>query len=490
MIDRADVEIITGDVSEVLAELPDETFHAVLTDPPYGLGKLDARRLRALLKAWLEGRDGEQTAGMLGRGWDAVVGPHVWEEMRRVCRPGALIFAYSHARTAHLQTMAMQLAGWQVLPQWTRLHGGAMALGQDVGKAIDKAAGAEREVVGTKLGLPGYSAAPGIPNALYGRGIGATGTTAGECDVTAPATPLARLFDGYNTGVRNATEPIVSAVNPPSGPWAVNAEEHGCGGFNVGEARIPSGPDHARNCAAPVGYASASKGVAHGQMNREREDSYNPSGRFPSNVTLEHSADCDEDTCVEGCPVRVLAEMGGWSTARKGERQGVPTGSTYGSSRTPGPDTLADSGTVARFYYQGRASVAERHRGADGLLWRRAPNHPDGWQLVDVDTWNQLPENRRMVGNPHLAVKAADGGRHLATLLRQPHPDACLLVPYAGTGSEVIAALLAGWRRIVAVEMSEQWVKVAHARVAWWQDRIEEGLTGSALDILRKARKS
>ncbi len=103
-----------------------------------------------------------------------------------------------------------------------------------------------------------------------------------------------------------------------------------------------------------------------------------------------------------------------------------------------------------------------------------------------------------------MAVKAADGGAHLATLLRQPTENSeeklkngglgkktglkspRLLVPFAGSGSEVIGALLAGWRDVTAVEMSEQMVDLCRARVGWWADVVERGGRGKALDLLRE----
>lgn len=48
-----------------------------------------------------------------------------------------------------------------------------------------------------------------------------------------------------------------------------------------------------------------------------------------------------------------------------------------------------------------------------------------------------------------------------------------------------VLAVLAGWRDIVAVEMSPQWAEVARRRVAWWQEKIEAGSRGEALEILR-----
>lgn len=444
-----DVDIRVGRLPEALDDFGPGDFQAVFSDPPYGLGKLGPGRLRAMLNAWLDDREGTQTAGMLGREWDVVIGPPTWQRIRDVTSPGALSLTYSHARTVHLQTLAMQLAGWQILPQWTRIHGGAMALGLDVCRAIDSDADA----------------------------------------------PLARRFDGYNTAVRAVTEPIVSAVNPPSGPWASNAAEHGCGGFNVGDNRISAGVEYYDGTRGLVGEKpSAAGGVTRGKMHTERRDPYDPRGRFPSNVILEHAAGCGSDWCVEGCPVRTLGEMSGELTTA-GNRACV-VGQKRVTTGAAGERFLRDRdterGTAARFYYQGRASREERHRGAEGCVWHQAPGYADGWILEGGEEWRRiraagepLPDGEVFCGNPHLAVKAADGGAHLAGLLRQPGPEARILIPYAGTGSEIIAAMLAGWRRIVAVEMSDQWAAVARRRVAWWRQAIESGSRGEALAILR-----
>jgi len=59
----------------------------------------------------------------------------------------------------------------------------------DVGKMIDKAKGPSREVVGTKLGQPGYSLADnGRTNEVYGD----LHNPEAECAITAPATPRLR----------------------------------------------------------------------------------------------------------------------------------------------------------------------------------------------------------------------------------------------------------------------------------------------------------
>lgn len=542
-----DLNLLQGELPGCLKDTPDNTYHAILCDPPYGLGEI--KDPSALLRSWLDGEDGEQGAGMLSRAWDVVVPPSAWWDYLRVLRPGGMLFAYSHARTYHLQAIAMQLAGWRLLPMIVRIHGSAMGLGHAVGKAIDKAAGAEREVVGpnpNREGRTGCKFHSGQEPGMYGQ------------EDTAPETPLAALFDGHNTALKNNLEPIVVAVKPPDGTWAENAARWGCGAFNVQAGRVPSGPDHAMKCAQAAGQKSARTGVTRGAMEREREDSYNPAGRYPSNVLLNHEPDCGADWCAPGCAVRELGKMSGEQVDGVAVNRNKSTdehGATYGRRKPPTQDAgFGGSGTAARFFYQARAPANERHAGCEHLLWRRAPEHPDGWELVDRETWDRLgdeaaetaretdgyrermaegymrtgypikhrsvygakprdddgrPKPRqvldvdrldaaayldaararvRTTGNPHLAVKSLDGNAYLAKLLLQPVVDGIkprLLVPYAGTGSETIGAMLGGWERIDVFESSEQWCEAHQARFKFWKEIVEVGGKGKALEMLR-----
>jgi len=83
------MQIINGDCLEELARLPDASVHAVVTDPPYGLGNTSPENVAACLRAWLDGeRHDASGGGFMGREWDAwVPGPEVWRECLRVLRP-------------------------------------------------------------------------------------------------------------------------------------------------------------------------------------------------------------------------------------------------------------------------------------------------------------------------------------------------------------------------------------------------------------------
>ena len=59
---------------------------------------------------------------------------------------------------------------------------------------------------------------------------------------------------------------------------------------------------------------------------------------------------------------------------------------------------------------------------------------------------------------------------YLATLILPPprSDPRRLLVPYSGSGSEILGALNAGWEQIIAVERSLDFAEIAHRRINDW----------------------
>jgi site-specific DNA-methyltransferase (adenine-specific) len=70
--------------------------------------------------------------------------------------------------------------------------------------------------------------------------------------------------------------------------------------------------------------------------------------------------------------------------------------------------------------------------------------------------------------NHHPTLKPIALCTWLATLIKPPTPDAVLLVPFAGAGSEMIGALLAGWPCVLGIEGTPEYVTIAEARIAAW----------------------
>ncbi len=134
----------------------------------------------------------------------------------------------------------------------------------NVGKAIDKAAGAEREILSS---VPMHDIRC---NSLIGKKESMT------YDYTAPATPEAQQWNGHGTALKPAHEPIVLARKPLEGTVARNVLKHGVGGLNIEECRISTKDD--LGGGTPNGTSNQIYGRGLGKGKGQ------PSGRFPANI--------------------------------------------------------------------------------------------------------------------------------------------------------------------------------------------------------------
>ena len=69
--------------------------------------------------------------------------------------------------------------------------------------------------------------------------------------------------------------------------------------------------------------------------------------------------------------------------------------------------------------------------------------------------------------NFHSTVKPLSLTKYLATLIKPP-TGGRLLVPFSGSGSEMIGALQAGWEYVEGVELTEEYIPIAEARIKYW----------------------
>jgi hypothetical protein len=155
----------------------------------------------------------------------------------------------------------------------------------DVSKGIDRAAGAEREVIGTKPTVHrGVSA-----DHEYGF------VASGNIDITAPATDAAREWQGWATTLKPACEPCVLARKPLSeSTVAKNVLRWGCGALNIDGCRVPMSEADAEEIASMGGYGKATYerqlGVSLNLSGVKPMPSINAKphelGRWPANLIL------------------------------------------------------------------------------------------------------------------------------------------------------------------------------------------------------------
>lgn len=210
-------KVFCGDNIELLKTYPDNYFDAVVTDPPYGLGK--EPNAEEMLRAWVtDGYLEVKGSGFMNKEWDAFIPqPIFWKEVFRVLKHGGHVVSFFGTRTYDWGVMAMRLSGFEIRDciQW--IYGSGFPKSHNISKAIDKMQGAEREVIGkSNYSMP--KADNSMKENSYGISGGklANGATAERvvADVTIPSTPEAKKWDGWGSALKPAHEDLVLARKP------------------------------------------------------------------------------------------------------------------------------------------------------------------------------------------------------------------------------------------------------------------------------------
>jgi len=126
-----------------------------------------------------------------------------------------------------------------------------------------------------------------------------------------------------------------------------------------------------------------------------------------------------------------------------------------------------DSGTCARFFYQAKASRSERNEGLDDFYWQRDKSSPIGFTRITRDEWEQLEPRQRAQGNIHPTVKPLGIIEYIAKLIMPPECRK-LLVPFSGSGSEILGALKSGWKHVVGIDIISEYNDIARARIRYF----------------------
>jgi DNA modification methylase len=307
------IQLYQGDCLEVLKQIPDNYFHAIVTDPPYHLTQISKPRPDQLGKNNPHARRQAQMSsskGFMGKEWDGgniSFDPCLWAEVLRVLKPGGHCVAFSATRTYHRMACAMEDAGFEVRDMLGWLYGSGMPHGHNISKAIDKAAGAEREVLGKN----------NITQQSFKSGVVWVGTYDGKrksLDITAPATKEAKQWDGYNTALKPCQEPIALCRKPLSeSTIAKNVLKHGTGALNIDETRVG---EECTKIRVMRGGKARVKSQSIG--NFTRIETYKTTlGRWPANICHDGSPEVLE---VLGSSARFFYSAKANAVDRKGSK--------------------------------------------------------------------------------------------------------------------------------------------------------------------------
>lgn len=244
--------LLLGDCLERLKELGDSSVDSVVTDPPYGLS-------------------------FMGKKWDySVPSQEIFKEILRVLKPGGHALIACGTRTQHRMAVNIEDAGFEIRDVITWLYGSGFPKSLDISKAIDKAAGAERDVIGKVT----------HHDIRNGSLVGKTGLV--ETNITAPSTDAAKKYQGWGTALKPACEFWTLARKPlEEKTVAANVLKHGTGGINIDATRVGTSEikEVTSNRNGGIWHSEGEKSTRHNGSGTS-----NALGRFPANLILDEEA--------------------------------------------------------------------------------------------------------------------------------------------------------------------------------------------------------
>jgi DNA modification methylase len=377
--------IINGNNIEELKKFDDNYFDSIVTDPPYEIG-------------------------FMGKSWDAsgiANNPEMWSECLRVLKPGGYLLSFSATRTYHRMAVAIEDAGFEVRDMIEWVYGSGFPKSLNIGKAVDKLQGNERETMPPKQFADGTTQRATARAGIYSEQKGQAQNTKGTSE-----------FEGKGTALKPAHEPICMARKPLAEKTvAENVLKYGTGGINIDESRVEHNePEVFTNRTAPK-----STGEKMGMFAENGKlASPNQSGRFPANLIHDNSEEVRE--CFP---------------ETKSGKAVVGTGKGYAENASGIASTgiiascFADSGNASRFFksiiYQAKASKSERG-----------------------------------VGNIHPTVKPVALMEYLIKMVTPT--NGIVLDPFMGSGSTGVACVLNDFE-FVGIDLDKDYCEIARARI-------------------------
>jgi DNA modification methylase len=418
--------IILGNNLDILPSLADNSIDSIVTDPPYELG-------------------------FMGKKWDSsgiAYSVELWQQCLRVLKPGGHLLSFGGTRTYHRVAVAIEDAGFELRDSIAWLYGSGFPKSLDVSKAIDKAAGAEREVIGKSTRHGGGS------TPLSNQG-GSGYADNGKPDITAPSTPEAQQWQGWGTALKPAFEPVIIARKPIEGTVANNVLKWGTGGLNIDGSRV----GRQDGDVSTGGYGNGGIGMSSVGLNQgEGKDAQwqtSTSGRWPANIILDpYTAELlDEQSGT------TVSKAGGRST-QKGTGTWASSTGVFASGQDRPRTGHTDSGGASRFFYVAKASKLDRNEGLEELPEVRTgamSATADGTMLTG--SGNERNTTRQ---NFHPTVKPTSLMEYLINLVTPP--NGTVLDPFAGSGSTGKAAILNGFD-FIGIELTAEYLPIINGRL-------------------------
>jgi site-specific DNA-methyltransferase (adenine-specific) len=399
------VKLMLGDNIASLKKLPDNSIDSIVSDPPYGLSFMNKK-------------------------WDYEV-PSVefWREVYRVLKPGGHILSFGGTRTYHRMVVNIEDAGFEIRDQVMWLYGSGFPKSHNIGKAVDKLEGNEREVIMRNPYADG-SIRKATGNVGKDDNVEFLGSYELENGLR-KETKGNSQYEGFGTALKPANEPICLARKPLSEKSiAENVLKWNTGGINIDGCRIGTQggtkrdgqSDKVSGTNPELSPTKSLNRTGHGIIELEE-------GRFPANLLLDEVA------------AELLDEQSGniKSTGSVRKKENEYDGTSYKGKNELGRSSnpyAGQSGGASRFFYVAKVSKSERNAGIEDK-------------------------------NNHPTVKPINLMTYLCRLITPP--GGIVLDPFMGSGSTGIAARLEGFK-FCGMEMDKDYFDIASARIENYEE--------------------
>ena len=372
-----------ADCRDVLPLLKD--IDSCVTDPPYGLS-------------------------FMGKAWDYdVPDVEIWTEIFKTLKTGAHLLSFFGSRTYHRGAIPIEDAGFEIRDQLMWLYGSGFPKSHNIGKAVDKLKGNEREVVESNNRI-----ASSLGNKINMDG--------GLAQKDYKYTKGKSKYEGWGTALKPAHEPIVMARKPFKGSVANNVLEHGTGGINIDECRVETNPNIDDMLKKVERKQRVSETWEKGSGFKNEDNSLTgvrTEGRFPANVMHDGSQ------VVEG----IFPE------------------------------------TNSRYFYCAKTSKKDRDEGLDAFNVSQATGGGGGIgdYLDDVNSASgKFGSEKAPAKNTHPTVKPVELMKYLCRLVT---PKGGVVVdPFMGSGSTGKACMVENFS-FIGIEKDEAYFEIACARI-------------------------
>lgn len=493
------INLLHGDCLEQMKTLDDNSVDSIVSDPPYGIS-------------------------FMAKKWDYdVPSVEVWEEAMRVLKPGGHALIACGTRTQHRMVVNIEDAGFEIRDVVSWIYGSGFPKSLNISKAIDKSAGAEREVVEWKKSGGGRTTAANPMDRDAGK-------TNSHDPITAPATEAAKQWDGWGSAIKPAVEFFTLCRKPLSEKTiAANVLRWNTGGLNIDKCRVVADndlhekpisrkkEDRANNTKDVPNMQHGISGVE--QLSEKAKEGADMRGKVPSCVNEEgeqsaleggnngkarrlHTEQLDWQDGASGgngaasreatgkersCPPQEPQEGGQQDRKLRGDQQGASHNEI--SQHSMQSDGQAPVGRFpANLIHDGSQEVLELFPETKGDSKNRKPRGNnvggDKFKTTKAFTTTGHSDNGSAArffyvpkaskkdrnegcdelenGNNHATVKPTALMAYLCRLITPP--NGVVLDPYMGSGSTGKAAIREGFS-FVGCELDKDYYNIAKARV-------------------------